>query len=139
MKKKLFAAVALCIAALLGISGFTGCANNPSEVGNWKLSYFGDGESNYAVGDDYQGREVTENLYSSSFDGSSYKVYHNGAVIKEGGYSAENAGKNSVMLALNDGDGLLYWNLGTETQENGEESLRIVAELDGKTICFIPA
>lgn len=47
MKKKLFAAVALCIAALLGISGFTGCANNPSEVGNWKLSYFGDGESNY--------------------------------------------------------------------------------------------
>ena len=108
MKKKLFAAVALCIAALLGISGFTGCANNPSEVGNWKLSYFGDGESNYAVGDDYQGREVTENLYSCTFDGALYKVYHNGAVVKEGGYSAENAGKNSVMLALNDGDGLLY-------------------------------
>ena len=43
------------------------------------------------------------------------------------------------MLALNDGDGLLYWNLGTDKQENGEESLRIVAELDGKTICFIPA
>ena len=86
MKKKLFAAVALCIAALLGILGFTGCANNPSEVGNWKLSYFGDGESNYAVGDDYQGREVTENLYSCTFDGALYKGYHNGAVVKEGGY-----------------------------------------------------
>lgn len=137
--KKLFMSLMLCFGVLLGLCALAGCAQELNETGNWKLSYFGDGEGNYAVGDDYRGSEVTENLYSCSFDGSFYKVYHNGAVVGEGGYSAERAGKNSVMLALNDGTGLLYWNLGTETQENGEETLRIIAELDGKTICFIPA
>ena len=137
--KKLFVPLMLCFGVLLGLCALAGCAQELNETGSWKLSCFGDGEKNYFIGDEYLGAVVTEDFYSCSFDGASYKIYCKGAVVGEGGYSAERAGKNSVMLALNDGTGLLYWNLGTETQENGEETLRIIAELDGKTICFIPA
>lgn len=135
--KKLFMSLMLCFGVLLGLCALAGCAQELNETGNWKLSYFGDGEGNYAVGDDYRGSEVTENLYSCSFDGSFYKVYHNGAVVGEGGYSAERAGKNSVLLSLDGVQGC--WNLGIQTQLNGKESVGITAEFDGKVICFVPA
>lgn len=73
--KKLFMPFMLCFGVLLGLCALAGCALELNETGNWKLSYFGDGEGNYAVGDDYRGSEVTENLYSCSFDGASYKIY----------------------------------------------------------------
>lgn len=135
--KKLFMPLMLCFSVLLGLCALAGCAQELNETGNWKLSYFGDGEGNYAVGDDYRGSEVTENLYSCSFDGASYKIYCKGAVVGEGGYSAERAGKNSVLLSL---DGVQdCWNLGIQTQLNGKGSVGITAEFDGKVICFVPA
>ncbi len=138
MKKKLTAFVA-CVIALCCIAALMGCAETLSEVGEWKLSFFGDGDKNYSVGDEYLGNKVTETLYSCTFDGAEYKVFHNGTVIREGSYSAENAGEKSVLLALNDGGARLYWNLGVEMQADGRETLRIIAEIGGKTVCFIPA
>ena len=51
----------LCAAALLA---FAACGGGVSEQGEWELSFFGDGEQNYAVGDEYGGSEVTEQFYT---------------------------------------------------------------------------
>lgn len=115
------------------------CSNHLSEIGEWKLAYFGDGEKNYSVGEEYGGTIVADDFYTCSFDGVSYKVYKCGAVIKAGEYFAEEVGGNSVMLALKDGSDLLYWNLGLETQTNGEEIVRIFGQLDDFAVSFIPA
>ena len=132
------AVIVACFVGLLCLFAFAGCTEPLTEVGEWKLWFFGDGNKNYTVGDEYLGGEVTEDLYSCTFDGALYKVYKKGTLLKEGEYAAENSGENSVLLALNDGGTMLYWNLGTEKQHNGQETLRIIGEVDGKTICFIP-
>ena len=54
--KKLFMSLMLCFGVLLGLCALAGCAQELNETGNWKLSYFGDGEGNYAVGDDYSAK-----------------------------------------------------------------------------------
>ena len=132
------AVIFACFVGLLCLFVFAGCTEPLTEVGEWKLWFFGDGNKNYTVGDEYLGGEVTEDLYSCTFDGALYKVYVKGTLLKEGDYATENSGENSVLLALNDGGTILYWNLGTEKQHNGKETLRIIGEVDGKTICFIP-
>lgn len=116
-----------------------GCAQKVSEVGEWKLSFFGEGGMNYSVGDEYHGDAVTESFYFCTFDGTFYKVYNNGQTVMEGKYSAKNSGTDSILLILNDGGEDLLWNCGVQTDVQGKSSVGITAELDGRVVRFIPA
>ena len=93
MKKSLAAfAMLLCAAALLA---FAACGGGVSEQGEWELSFFGDGEQNYAVGDEYGGSEVTEQFYTCSFDGAQYTLRKNETVVCTGSYTVQAAGEGA--------------------------------------------
>ena len=126
----------LCAAALLA---FAACGGGVSEQGEWELSFFGDGEQNYAVGDENGGSEVTEQFYTSSFDGAQYALWKNETVVCTGSYTVQAVGEGSLLLALAVNGETAYWNCGVSRQANGTETLAVTGAWNGLVLSFVPA
>ena len=137
MKKSLAVfAMFLCAAALFA---FAACGDGVSEQGEWELSFFGDGEQNYAVGDEYAGSVVTERFYTCSFDGAQYILRQNETVVCSGRYTVQAAGEGSLRLALAMNGETAYWNCGVSRQANGTETLAVTGAWNGLVLSFVPA
>ena len=128
----------LCLCVFCAFAFAAGCAHEISEVGSWKLELFTAEGKTYGPGSEYNGGRVTDETFSCSFDGSSYKICADGAVVRQGSYAAERAGRDSVLLALQ-GDETLFWNCGRAEDADGNGTLRIVGSFDGLVVSFIPA
>ncbi len=119
---------------------FVGCSERTGiEESTWQLEFFTKDGAVYSVGDLFEGERVGEDFYSCTFGGGKYAVCHEGAPFLQGTYTAREAGEGSVMLALEQEGGTLYWNCGIRTDESGAQTVAVTGSAAGITFSFVAA
>ena len=137
--KKFFAAAAAVLALCLCFAAVACAGGDVSEVGAWELEFFGDGKANYTVGDEYEGRTVTEDFYTCKFAGGEYAVEKQGKTVLSGSYTAEKMADGTLCLTVGQGEESYLWTCGVRTAENGTKTLCITASVRDLTVSFVPA
>ncbi len=137
--KKFFAALAAAAMLCLCMAAAACSGEDISEVGEWKLEFFGDGKANYFVGDEYNGQTVTENYYTCNFGGGKHGVEKQGETVLSGSYTAEKMEDGTLCLTVGQGEEEYLWSCGIRTEASGEETLCITAQVGSFVVSFVPA
>ncbi len=137
--KKFIAALAVALVLCLCFAAVACAGGDVSEVGAWELEFFGDGEANYSVGDEYGGQTVTEDFYTCNFGGGKYTVEQQGETVLSGSYTAEEMADGTLCLTVGQGGEESLWTCGIRTEADGKETLCITAQVGDLTVSFVPA